>query len=98
MPERLVGVLGGEAELAPQVRDELAQTVPVVVAVRDGDETAARPKHPGELADAQLDVGHVVEHPGGDRAVERLVLERQLLHVADDRVDPPRAGQLHHPR
>ena len=39
---------------------------------------------PAQLAQrAESDVGHVVEHPGGDRAVEDPVAERQVLDVAD---------------
>ena len=38
------------------------------------------------------------EHPGGDRDVERAVLERERLDVADARVDSTFSAQLDHPR
>ena len=38
------------------------------------------------------------EHPGGDRDVERAVLERERLDVADARVDSTFSAQLDHSR
>jgi len=40
----------------------------------------------------------VVEHPGGDRDVELAVAERQILDVAEARVDAALPRQVDHPR
>jgi hypothetical protein len=44
--------------------------VHVVQVVRDGDQTPSRAQNTGELAERAIDVGHVVEHPSRDHAIE----------------------------
>ena len=77
--------------------EQLVQLAMVVAPVRDRDEAAAGPQHARELRERRVDVGHVEQHPGRERAVELPVLERQLPDVADDRVDAARPRQLDHP-
>ena len=83
--------LGRErAEPAPQLAE-------VPTAVRDGDEATTRHEHAAELGEAAIEIGDVVEHPGRDRAVERLGLKRERLHVSDERVDAAGPRELDHP-
>ena len=65
--------------------------------VRHRHEPAAGTKHPRQLGEATVEVGDVVEHPGGERAVERRVLEWKVLHVSDACVDAAAPRQLDHP-
>ena len=55
-------------------------------------------EHARELPDAAVEIGHVVEHPGGHDEVELTVGERELLHVGDPRIDTALPRQLDHPR
>src|SRR6266511_5699264 len=60
------------------------------------DEPAARPQDARELGECPIEVGDVIEHPRRDGDVELLVLERQVLDVAEPRVDPLSALDLDH--
>src|SRR4051812_47362302 len=70
----------------------------MVLAGDDGDELLVRTQHSPQLGEPEVEVRYVVEHPGGDRDVERGVVERKPLDVADARVDAAAARKLDHPR
>ena len=89
----------GQLSRALDVPTEAASSSSQVVArVRGRDEAPAGPQDARELARAPVEVGDVVEHPGRDDAVERRVLEREILDVADPRVDAALTRELDHPR
>jgi len=79
------------------VDELLSKPLPVVSAVRDRDKSSPRSQHARQLGDSTLDVWDVVQHPGGDGAVERRIVERQLLHVAEHCIDAADARKLDHP-
>ena len=89
--EHFLAVLASEGVVRlRRLADEGPELGEVPGAVRDGDQPAARTKHAVELRDRPVDVGNVVEHPGGDGCVEAPILERKLLDVADCGLDPAR--------
>src|SRR6266536_2471088 len=97
--EQLIAVLASELRFAVQPRHagEIGQLAEVLRRIGDGDEPAAGRQHSRKLAQRAVDVGHVVEHPCGDRHVELALRERKLLHVADSRVQTLAALVLDHP-
>ena len=60
---------------------QVDQRRPVVQLERD--HPAARPDHPGQLADRPLLIGDIHQDPFGPDAVHRVVAEFQPLHVTD---------------
>jgi hypothetical protein len=70
----------------------------VVVASGRGEQKAAGVEDASEFGDRRLGIGHVVEARGGDHAVERAVVERQLPHVGEDGRHAGPSGELDHPR
>src|SRR5581483_4826684 len=96
--ERPFRVLRAEAvSRCSGAADELPELGEVPLAAGRGDEPSVRPQDAAELAERLLEVTDVVQHPGGDRAVEDPAPERQVLGVADDRLDAAPAGELDHP-
>jgi hypothetical protein len=95
--EHLLAVLAAE-DVVPLrcLPDERPQLREVPRAVRHGDQPASGTQDSEELGNGAVDVGHVIEHPGGNGRVERTVLERQRLDVAHDRLDASSARELDH--
>ena len=60
---------------------------------RSGPQAAA----PGPAQRVPVDVRDVEQHPSGDSAVERGVLELQLLDITDNRVDAATMAQARYP-
>ena len=95
--ERCLAVVVAEGEPAGHLTTEqVPQLVHVGRAERRSDKAPAGSEDARQLAHAEIEIGHVVEHPVRGDTVERVVLERQLLHVGDLRVDPAGARQLDH--
>jgi hypothetical protein len=97
-PQGCGALLGAEREISEGVREarEAQHLVEVVARVRRRDEAPARAQHTRQLAEGAVEIGHVVEHPRGDRNVERPVLEGQLPNVPDLRVDAACTRELDH--
>src|SRR5919201_5089269 len=70
----------------------------MVDVVGRGDDPPALAQDPRQLADAAIEVRHVEEDPRRDDTVELAVAKRQLLEIADIRVDPAAPRELDHPR
>ncbi len=91
-------VLGAKvARLRADLADELPELGEAPFAARPRDEPAVRAKHASDLADREIDIGRVVEHPGRDDTVEAAVGEGQILDVAGTRVHASRTRELDHP-
>jgi hypothetical protein len=84
----------GAQRAAPQRRDrqrgalrEPGKTVAVVRRLAREGHDAAGAQHAPELAERALEIRDVVQHGVPEDDVERVVLERQVLGLADDGVD-----------
>ena len=96
-PKRRLAVLRAERMYAfPPRSERRPQLTQVVAGVGDGHEASTGPQHAGELPQPAIQVGNVVKHPGGHRAVEGSVGEGKRLDVADARIDAARPRQLGH--
>ena len=68
--------------------EEIPELLHVRVAERCGHQPATAADDACKLADAEIEIGHVVEHPVRGDAVELTVREGKALDVGDLRVDP----------
>ena len=89
-------VLAAERQVPPLEADQVEHLREVGRVVRDGNEPPAVAHDPRQLAQGHVEIGHVVQHPRGHRDVERAILERQLLDVADPGVDSAATRELDH--
>src|SRR5206468_1094586 len=97
--EHLLDPLAGKRPGRPRWHaEELAELLEMVRIVRHRHQPAAGTENARQLAERPVDVRHVVEHPGRDRAVEGSVLEGKILDVADARGDAPAPGEVDHSR
>src|SRR5581483_10954793 len=79
--------------LAEVAADEIPHLLQLTPPVRDRDE---RRRDTRQLAEGAFEIRHVVEHEVRYGRVERVVGERQLLHVGDSGLDAAGARELDH--
>jgi hypothetical protein len=80
--EKLLSVFGAKRALKSPVKaNQLTQFVEMIASVRYRDQPAPVTERPVQLTYCLIDVGNVVEHPRGDRCIERSILERKCLDV-----------------
>ncbi len=94
--QRRLGVGGIEARLEWSRTGQLVELAEMIRPVGRRNEPSTGSKDARELPQRAVEVFDVEEHPGGDRAIERLVVELEGLRVADTGIDAPRPGELDH--
>lgn len=93
-----LAVLGRERGGIREPANEVVYLVQVAPRVGDGDENPIRAEHSGDLGQAPVEVGQVIEHPVGENAAELGIGEWEALDVAHPGVQTSGPGQLDHPR